>query len=1150
MSARNLVALAGGIIGFLVAGPAGFSFGYTLGALVGSILFPPDPIKGPRLEDLEVQVSGYGVAIPRCWGWVRLAGNMIWATDIIEHKRTHTEGGLFGLGGTTYVDYSYTGNFSIALCEGPIALVKRIWADGKIIWEMDLSTGVVTSNYKDYITVVLGSESELPSAMMEQYDGVGNVPGYRGIARVDFEGLPLKNFGNRIPNFNFEIFAGTATVTAGSSTNPSGDLSKIRYDTRGDLYVSISGGVMVIQSVPEFEILATVNLPSGLGDNVFITAGGHIAVSNNDGSRVAFYNSTGSIVGDLGGDNHWLGFGNGGFRGWAEYTGMVGCETGTFLGLIVDNNLRIMVDEGQSESTTFNRCFPYDTEHITATAPFSGVNPPRGMAMGPGNVYALRVGFGANAVVVIPWVGIDGNYCETLPECDGPTHLGGGGETTYTVHDPPSGSSGTMAGIAYLNDTDEVLIVTSNGIFVYDSSMGSVQRSVTGDWTTSATAYLANRILSDNGTVLIYESGTGDVWEYDVEDLSLVRHILATDNGWPTSGNTVWQYNYTHQVMIVGGILSTGPHALFLPTNVYDSTISLASIVRDINVMAGLVEGTDFDVSGLDADVTGYYVNQESSARQMIEPLQGVYFFDGIESGGKLYYRHRNQTSLGTIAQKDMGSYGGGETPPPIITEVRTQELELPAEVTVKYPSRALNYNQNAQKSRRAFETQKAEQRITVDVPITMKDEDAKIAADVLLLDSWVTRNSYEFSVPRSYIQYDPGDVVTLSYDDIQVEVYIRTIDFGADGLLKMTAVAHDVNIYSGTGIGPNVPDRLPPTDNGDVIVPSQAFFDVVDGPLILPAMDDYTGYFVFAEGYAERTNPVNTWPGGDIWEGFDGTPPIFDPVTTIRAESILGFCVDPLGTHSTHCLIDNTNTLDVIIHRGELSSITWTEMMSDNRLNWAFVKDDDKCELIQFQTAELLSDNPITYRLSGLRRGMLGTDWAMNMHTAGELFIFINFTTMTALPLPMADYGTTHDYVIETFNDSDDRYSLWDNGAFVERQNNAAHLRCLSPTHFLGEINGTDDWELSWERRARMNTEWDDSETELDEDTELYEIDIYDGDTVVRTISVTGATTATYTAAQQTTDFGSLQTTLRAIVYQISTHLSGTRGYPCERTF
>ena len=84
---------------------------------------------------------------------------------------------------------------AIALCMGRITCIGRVWADGQ---EIDPSL----LNMRVYE----GTEQQSPDPKMEAVEGAGMVPGYRGMAYVVFEDLDLARFGNRVPQFSFEVF--------------------------------------------------------------------------------------------------------------------------------------------------------------------------------------------------------------------------------------------------------------------------------------------------------------------------------------------------------------------------------------------------------------------------------------------------------------------------------------------------------------------------------------------------------------------------------------------------------------------------------------------------------------------------------------------------------------------------------------------------------------------------------------------------------------------------------------------------------------------------------------------------------------------------------------------------------------------------------
>jgi hypothetical protein len=160
---------------------------------------PTQKIAGQRLDTLQITASTEGAVIPRVYGRMRTGGNIIWATDFREESETSRHGGGGtgggGGGGTKVTEYFYFASLAVALCEGPITGVGRIWADGK---PMNLD-GVT-------MRVHLGGEDQDPDPFIAAKMGAANTPAYRGTAYVVFEELPLERFGNRMPQLSFEVF--------------------------------------------------------------------------------------------------------------------------------------------------------------------------------------------------------------------------------------------------------------------------------------------------------------------------------------------------------------------------------------------------------------------------------------------------------------------------------------------------------------------------------------------------------------------------------------------------------------------------------------------------------------------------------------------------------------------------------------------------------------------------------------------------------------------------------------------------------------------------------------------------------------------------------------------------------------------------------
>ncbi len=193
-------AFGGAILGFSGAAIGGF-IGSTVGSVVDSwivsSLAPAQRIEGARLDTLRITSATEGAVIPRLYGRMRIGGNIIWATDFREETKTTTQGGGKGGGGgkVKTTEYLYYASFAVALCEGPITGIGRVWADGKA---MDM-TGVTWRWYP-------GNEVQTADPFIAAKMGAANTPAYRGTAYVVFEDLALATFGNRLPQLSFEVF--------------------------------------------------------------------------------------------------------------------------------------------------------------------------------------------------------------------------------------------------------------------------------------------------------------------------------------------------------------------------------------------------------------------------------------------------------------------------------------------------------------------------------------------------------------------------------------------------------------------------------------------------------------------------------------------------------------------------------------------------------------------------------------------------------------------------------------------------------------------------------------------------------------------------------------------------------------------------------
>ncbi len=188
-------ALGGGALG-LSSVVIGRAIGATIGRAIDQSLMGSGSqvVETGKLDRMRIMGASEGVAVPRVFGRVRVPGNVIWTSNYKETTTTHESGGKGAPKGPTTKSYSYSISVAIALCEGEISRVGRIWADGLIVNRDDLN-----------MQVYRGSEDQLPDPVMTAIEGEDHVPAYRGLAYVVFENLALEPFGNRVPQFTFEV---------------------------------------------------------------------------------------------------------------------------------------------------------------------------------------------------------------------------------------------------------------------------------------------------------------------------------------------------------------------------------------------------------------------------------------------------------------------------------------------------------------------------------------------------------------------------------------------------------------------------------------------------------------------------------------------------------------------------------------------------------------------------------------------------------------------------------------------------------------------------------------------------------------------------------------------------------------------------------
>jgi hypothetical protein len=1141
-SGGQIGSLAGGIIGgvagsFIPGGTMlGFSIGSMIGGMAGNAISPTkgphSAVSGPRLGDLSVQSSSYGGPIPIIYGTVgQVAGNVIWQTPIVEttHTSSSSSGGGGGKGGapqqsTTTTSYTYSVSMAVGLAAGPIGGVKRMWANGKLVWDAlnPVPNGPITG-----FRVYYGNETQVADPTIEADLGVGNVPAYRGLAYVVFTNLELGPFNNSVPNFSFELIGqGTPAITT-TSTNTSLQNSLVapraaidtatgliwlieyHYYPGPRIYVIRPDTWAIVQTViltdsTDAGIRAIVYQPAYTIGSTAVPArmwiGGH---SNNN---QLFVVDTASYAVTVIGFTTPSGQASNGMAIDLSALGSDGVATGT---------INILFG-GQKKGTA-----PYYTElnslDTSQTPALVGMAVPQVAAD-----FTALGGLGISE-------GISGGGSLYVVDRRGQVFQFNSSLTvtaSYLLTDSGETDDYNAYHVTYNPDEDAIYVTTS-------TAAGGGGHSVLYKFDTSLAVLWTRDFYPDTAIDVKYQRGSGSVW---VTTSTNITHVVVFRTINLSDGSDIQTVVTDCTTTAIAGAGAVGfalpyPNADFMVLNNAPTTLkkvplipvasgstTLDAIVSDLSVRSALSAG-DIDVTGLGSlPVLGYMISTRTTVRAAIEPLCRAFFFDGVESDSKVKFSLRGATSsLVTIPSTEVAAYAEGGTPPDPLAQAHAQEADLPNEVEVTYPDVTVDYRPVLQYARRLRGY--SEEKMAMQIPVVCTASQALLIANVLLYVAWTERDTYTLSIIRKYAYLDPADLITYSAADGTTTVMrITKIDFAFPLLLKMEAVKEDPSIYAGftyaAGVGGYVSEPLTSA------VPTVMYLG--DWP-ILQDVDNNAGFYVSGRGV------YSGWTGSSTYKSIDAGAS-YAKVGQLTDEVAAGYATTVLATVARPELWDDVSTVTVTMVTGSLiSAVDDYEVYAGG--NAAMLGD----ELIQFGTVVSLGGG--AYTLSHLLRGRNGTEWAVGTHALSDTFILLaDDGTITRQSAAVGEIGLSRLYKAA----SPGQY-LADVPA-VTFTNTGVGLKPYAPCSIAATRDGSLNVTLTWIRRTRIGGAWRDLvDVPLGEDTESYSIDVMNGASVVRTLTATTETVG-YTAAQQTTDFGSAQAAILFHVYQISAQVG--RGY------
>lgn len=1173
---------------------AGAQIGWALGGVAGALLFPPKGpnVEGPRLGDASSQTSGYGLPIPLVAARAKLAGNIIFMTEREERTKTRRQGK--GGGGATETEYTYFQSWAVGLCEWLIPPsnpgILKMWLDTNLVYDSTGESEVVAIpglNWRFYG----GDETQLPDALIEATVGVDEAPAHRGLCYIVFEDVPLDRFGGRIPQVTVELAASVVRsfpqISAIPPATPLWDsqfsnrvynfgaamASNVAVDyARGRIYEGrrrTTGAVgspademirvydlITMETIAEFQydrvcapLTGGTGSLNGLGcgllhlgvDGFLYAAGGtstHVPIIKINPDRMVAVSFYGASINGTG----------------ASFSGSSGAYMTVPIQLVSitvprlgDAPLTFLAGVGNYGACTIvaAKTMEYvwgDTSISVFPEPFPGpgalfnlaqiVKLVTGAVTPEGSdVWVIRsTGPNPGAAISISRIRVDASALDlTAGVAMGILRTDWADVAMSTVD---AGASQAWLQNAFYDPSDDTLVITAGGFrnflgvsrvstFKWEQGVGPVWSLVNhfseafddcrGD---------GGRLLSGlwgRGGNLVLQPGTGDA--------------LVNQDGAAWRQTVAW---LDEQQAIVGWIdQSTRQVAKRYLTRAAPVTLTIGDVVRALCLRSGLQEA-DFNVTALTDSLRGYIMARPMSARDAITPLAVAGSFDCVEQDDVLVFRKRGGAVVEDIPYEDLLR---PRTDGPVIEELRAQDSEMPREVVVRFPDIDRGWEQNAQSFKRPkapTPTMYAESIATLDLPMPTTVDEAATLARRQCVGLWRERTRLNFTVSTKYARLVPTDPVTVTTrDGALIRCRVLSTEFGADWTLKIEAVTEDVAVQLLTATG----DGGSAWSEPEMPLPYYVLLELPDLALVEDADDmGQTGIREYAFAC-----PYNTGRFRNVRIVRSSDTTNWSNLGVVSRPATWGTVTEAPTAPRTPWTWDRTNSIKVRLSDGELESATELEVLNgSNRA--ALVGEDGNAEIIAFITATLEADG--SYTLTGLLRGQRGTEDLIEGRLAGDGFILLDDNKLLYGALPGEQASTRYHRALTVFE------TLNTARTTVVKSARGRAEKPYAPAHVRGTRDGGLNITSTWVRRTRVGGEWRDGTgtVALSEAAQEYEVEILNGGgAVVRTITGLSSPTCSYTAAQQTTDFGSAQASVAVRVYQLSNIVG--RGIAAEAT-
>lgn len=841
--------VVGAIIGGVVTGgdPQAIQLGFSAGTLAGGLIDAAHqrPQQVGRLSDLRVTTSQYGSAIPWVWGRWRLGSQLVWWSDLRETSRKKGSKAT----GTRQQVFSYSVDVMLMLCRGPITAIRKVYGEDLVLWD---STGG-GSNESQLISV--GTNTS-------------------GLFKINFRGYQTATLA-----YNSAAGLVQSTLEALTSIGP-GNISVT--GSAGGPWTATFQGALSGQNVPRMD-MDEFTLAGGTGEGITTLLQGGTPYD----ITFRYGTATQSVISDM--DDQQL----------AKSGEHVSAYRGRACVYINDLDL----------TPWGNRLpnFSFEVENAAGVSlAYDDFNRP------DGNAGISSSGHTWQWFTVQPQ--IDSNSGESTSSPNNPAYIECGEsdvevQLTQVFQGSPITGSGFIV-FRLLDDNNYLSFGDRQG---FGPGFYELLKKQAGSHTNLATASVAAahgdviKVIANSTSIKCYVNNAL------VIDTTSTFNQTETKHGWSAEADA----------QVDDWSAST----------VSDGTTTLATILADIFSECGLT-ANQYDVSAATDIVNGFAISDRSEARGVIEGLMSVYFADLVEYDGKIVFVKRGGASVVTVDALDLGAEvvepGSDLEPKPTVLTRRLQEFELPFSVDFAFISSQNGYQQSSQRALRYTKAHLQEQ-ITLSAPLVFAENDARLVAERLLYQAWVERETIEISLPLSYLWLTPGDVITLPVGSSSFRCRIAEMTLGLPGAIALRLVLDDAAVLTqvvpGGAVNGPVSFTTPVTNTALIAWNGNAGRD---------ADADSIGLYVAANGAT-----AGVWEGAVLYTSLDNGAS-YQENTTLADAATFGTTTSVLAAGTTTGVFDDTNTVDITLTAGiDVPPVSMSDADVLGGANGAFVGDE-----------------------------------------------------------------------------------------------------------------------------------------------------------------------------------------------------------------